>query len=82
MTSSIDNCQSASVNSNQTDAEFPVKLLENLSNFAGSFAQSAQQVAAVGLERPGETYLPVSVFGRWLQQVQRRLMVDPTFLRR
>ncbi len=56
-------------------AEFSQKMLENLFNFASSFAVDPRQ----GGLNPTETYIPASVLQQWYGNFQRKLHADPKF---
>ena len=55
--------------------EFSQKMLENLFNFATSFAVDPKQ----GILNPSETYIPASALQQWYQNFQRRLQANPKF---
>ena len=58
-----------------TMAEFSQKMIENLFNFASSFAVDPRQ----GGLSPGEMYIPSSALQQWYTNFQRRLTANPNF---
>jgi len=60
-----------------TFVEFSQKMLENLFNFAASFAVSPADMRL----RPGETYVPLSSLQQWYSNFERRLQQNPNFWR-
>lgn len=56
-------------------AEFSQKMLENLFNFASSFAVDPRQAVL----SPSETYIPASALQQWYGNFQRKLQANPTF---
>ena len=56
-------------------AEFSQKMLENLFNYASSFAVDPKQ----GGLSPSETYIPASALRQWYENFQRKLRADPKF---
>nr|CAG4641188.1 EOG090X0D82 [Eulimnadia texana] len=63
--------------STSTFMEFAQKTVENLFNFAASFATTQSHM----LPNPSEMYVPLSVLRRWFDNFQRRLEQNPTFWR-
>lgn len=61
-----------------TFMEFSQKMLENLFNFASSFAMSASDMR----QRPGESYVPLSALQQWYTNFERRLQQNPNFWRK
>jgi len=55
--------------------EFSQKMLENLFNFASSFAVSPADMR----QRPGESYVPLSALQQWYTNFDRRLQQNPNF---
>eukprot|EP00090_Calanus_glacialis_P000734 TRINITY_DN10506_c0_g1_i1.p1 TRINITY_DN10506_c0_g1~~TRINITY_DN10506_c0_g1_i1.p1 ORF type:complete len:204 (-),score=61.22 TRINITY_DN10506_c0_g1_i1:53-664(-) len=58
--------------------EFSQKMVENLFNYATSFAVSAGDMRA----RPGETFVPFSSLQQWYTNFERRLQQNPNFWRK
>ena len=56
-------------------AEFSQKMLENLFNFASSFAVDPRQRTMT----VGETYIPSSALRQWYTTFERRLATNPNF---
>ncbi len=61
-----------------TFMEFGQKMVENLFNFASSFAVSGGEMRA----RSGETFVPFSCLQQWYNNFERRLQHDPNFWRK
>ena len=55
--------------------EFSQKMVENLFNYASSFAVDPRQSPLA----PGETYIPSSTLRDWYNTFQRRLAANPNF---
>lgn len=55
--------------------EFAQKMLENLFNYASSFAVSPSQ----GVMQPTASYVPVDTLQSWYVNFQRRLQTNPNF---
>jgi len=55
--------------------EFSQKMLENLFNYASSFAVSAGDMR----QRPSETFVPLSSLQTWYNNFERRLQQNPNF---
>jgi len=55
--------------------EFSQKMLENLFNYASSFAMSASDMR----QRSGESYIPLSCLQQWYTNFERRLQQNPNF---
>ena len=58
--------------------EFSQKMVENLFNYATSFAVSAVDMRT----RPGETFVPFSSLQQWYTNFERRLQQNPNFWRK
>merc|ERR1711962_1200836 len=58
--------------------EFGQSMVENLFNYASSFALSAKDTQI----RNGETFVPLSVLQKWFQTFQRRFQQNPNFWRK
>ena len=58
-----------------TMTEFSQKMVENLFNFASSYAVDPTQTALTA----GETYVPASALRQWYTNFQRRLSANPNF---
>ena len=58
-----------------TMAEFSQKMVENLFNFASSFAVDPSQ----NMLSAGELYIPSSALQQWYTTFQRRLTANPNF---
>ena len=58
-----------------TMTEFSQKMVENLFNFASSFAVDPSQ----GMLTAGELYIPSSALRQWYTTFQRRLAANPNF---
>lgn len=56
-------------------AEFGQKMVENLFNFASSFAVDPNQ----SMLNPTEVYIPSSALQQWYTNFQRRLAANPHF---
>ena len=56
-------------------SEFSQKMLENLFNFASSYAVDPTRSALT----PGETYIPAAALRQWYSNFQRRLSLNPNF---
>ena len=56
-------------------SEFSQKMLENLFNFASSYAVDPTQSALT----PGETYIPAAALRQWYSNFQRRFSANPNF---
>jgi len=61
-----------------TFMEFSQKMLENLFNYASSFAVSASDMR----QRNGETFVPFSSLQTWYTNFERRLQQNPNFWRK
>ena len=61
-----------------TFMEFGQKMVENLFNFASSFAVSGGEMRG----RSGESFVPFSCLQQWYQNFERRLQHDPNFWRK
>jgi len=61
-----------------TFMEFSQKMLENLFNYASSFAVSAGDMR----QRPSETFVPLSSLQTWYNNFERRLQQNPNFWRK
>ena len=59
-----------------TFMEFGQKMVENLFNFATSFAVSGGEM---NMSRSGETFVPFSCLQQWYSNFERRLQHDPNF---
>lgn len=59
-----------SANNRETVAQ---KLLENLYNYAMSFGMQ--------MDSSGQSYLPVKVFQDWYSNVEKKIKMDPSFLK-
>uniref|UniRef100_A0A1B6C384 Uncharacterized protein n=1 Tax=Clastoptera arizonana TaxID=38151 RepID=A0A1B6C384_9HEMI len=55
--------------------EFSQKMIQNLFNFASSFAVTQAQMTP----NPNETFIPLSVVQNWYQNFERRLAINPYF---
>ncbi|XP_023335195.1 protein OPI10 homolog [Eurytemora carolleeae] len=60
-----------------TFMEFSQKMLENLFNYATSFAASPMDMR----QKPGESYVPLSCLQQWYTNFERRLQQNPNFWR-
>jgi len=60
-----------------TFVEFSQKMLENLFNYAASFAVSPADLR----QRQGESYVPLSALQQWYANFERRLQQNPNFWR-
>ena len=61
-----------------TFMEFGQKMVENLFNFASSFAVTGGEMRS----RSGETFVPFSCLQQWYSNFERRLQHDPNFWRK
>ena len=61
-----------------TFMEFGQKMVENLFNFASSFAVSGGEMRS----RSAETFVPFSCLQQWYNNFERRLQHDPNFWRK
>ena len=61
-----------------TFMEFGQKMVENLFNYASSFAVAGGEMRA----RSGETFVPFSCLQQWYSNFERRLQNDPNFWRK
>ena len=61
-----------------TFMEFGQKMVENLFNYASSFAVSGGEMRS----RTGETFVPFSCLQQWYSNFERRLQHDPNFWRK
>lgn len=66
---------SAAVSTVDSFLDFTQKMLDNLYNFASSFAVSQAQMAP----NPTETFIPSSCILKWYENFQRRLAQNPNF---
>lgn len=66
---------SAAVSTVGSFLEFTQKMLDNLYNFASSFAVSQAQMTP----NPSETFIPSSCILKWYENFQRRLAQNPNF---
>ncbi len=55
--------------------EFSTKMLENFTNYAGSFAVTQSQMTP----NPSETFVPFKTLQQWFANFTRRLQQDPYF---
>merc|ERR1719193_2255811 len=62
-------------NNVSTFMEFSQKMLENLFNYASSFAVSPADMR----QKPGECYVPLSSLQQWYTNFERRLQQNPNF---
>lgn len=66
---------SATVSTVDSFLQFTQKMLDNLYNFASSFAVSQSQMTP----NPTETFIPSSCILKWYENFQRRLAQNPNF---
>ena len=58
-----------------TFAEFYTKVMENLYNYATSFAITQAEMTP----NPGETYIPAKAFQQWFDKFQKKMTQNPYF---
>lgn len=66
---------SAAVSTVDSFLQFTQKMLDNLYNFASSFAVTQAQMTP----NPSETFIPSSSIRKWYENFQRRLAQNPNF---
>lgn len=60
-----------------TFQEFAGRALENLLNYAGSYAVTQGQMTP----NPSESFVPMTVLRRWYENFTRKLQMNPQFWR-